>query len=346
MVASTHISANYYVSASGSVTGHDCDATYTLYASGTVSSPTCTSNTNKINLHSTGRGIGGGGPVNSGWVLLLKNSVALINSLQTHEECTGSGCGCKFEKYGGWAGVSISLKIEVTVNLYNYCTTNNTKNIHDDICYNYMSNYINASALGPDQHITDYMKQYCNTAYPKGGLSIFNQPISIDQKDYNICACNMPDEYYQQFEQSIKGQFPDLDLGSIRPNCLLPACVTSTFKNNELDNCPLPQCLDIVNINNSNIAAGKVSINQNQNCKQYGIGGTPTPSPTPSPTPTPKTESFVEKHKWLIIGIIIAIIIIAIIIIIIGMSGSSNDTQEITMNGGIKKKFNLNKINW
>lgn len=347
MVGSNNISIDYYVSATGSVTGHDCWATFTLYASGILSNPSCTSNSNKISLHSTGGNPGGGGTVNSGWVPLMKNSIGILNSLQTHQECNGSGCGCNFTNYGGWNGIIISLKIDVTVNLYSYCTTDGTKNIHNDICYNYISNYIKAPALGPDQRITDYMKHYCNTTYPKGGLSIFNQPISIDQKDYNICACNMPDEYYQQFEQSIKGQFPTLNLGSIRPNCLLPACVTSTFKNNELDNCPLPQCLDIVNISNSNFATNNVNINQNQNCQQYGIekSGTSVPAPVPVPKPSPTSENFIKKHKWLIIGIILAIFMIAIIIIIITAFYSSDDSEKNIITGGMIKKFNFDEIN-
>lgn len=348
MVGPNNISIDYYVSALGSVSSHECWAVYTLYATAVISDPSCTSYTNKVSLASTSDDPSSGAPVNSGWIPLIKNTVALIVSLQTHEESVGSGTGCKFESEGGWKTVSISLKIDVAVNLYNYCTLNGTKNIHTDMCYNYISDYIGIKGLGADQHITDYMKSYCITAYPKGGLSIFNEPLTIDQRDYNICGCNMPDQYYQQFEQSIKSQYPNLDLGSIRPNCLLPACVTSTFKNNELSGCPVPQCLDIVNINNSNIA-DNVNVSQKQKCNQIFNGGTPTPGPSPSPspgpTPSPSTKSFWEKYKWWILGIILVIIILTIVIMFVTTRSSDTDFQSGGSSMRRSNKFSLDKIN-
>ncbi|AVL94091.1 hypothetical protein mvi_731 [Megavirus vitis] len=320
------VSFTYYIAATGSVASHDCFCTYTMMVDINMIN---TQNQNKtttgaIGIWSTSHDPDNGGSVNSGWQRIASGVEDLITGLSSHEKSSGSGCWCAFEHYGGWNNVRLSVRIDASVNLLNYCTSNGTNNIHGDMCYNYISDYITKN--GANQQITTYMQNYCSKKYPNDGLSIFNQPISIDKKDYNICACNMPDQYYQEFEQSIKNQFPSLDLGSIRPNCLLPACVTSAFKNNELNNCPIPQCLSIVDINNSNIA-GPTTINQSQDCKQYGItpnsppnpnpNPSPNPNPNPNPGPSPVNKNFIDKYKWYILGIIIVLIIIAMIIVII-----------------------------
>ncbi len=297
LVGPNNISINYYASADGNVSQHDCEAQYTLNAYGRLADGTTTGYTA---LYTTGADAGSGGPVSTGWIPLITNTTSAITTFSTVETCvdntSGIGCSCRFESFGGWSRVGVSLLIQATVDLVAYCTASGTQNINSDLCYNYMSDYITAN--GATQEITDYMKAYCAAKYPTQGLSILNQPIQIDPKDYNICACNMNDEYYQTFEQSIKSQFPNLDLGSIRPNCLIPACVTSTFKNNELDNCPIPQCLQIVNINDSNIA-GQTTVNQSQNCTQYGI--TPSSPPGP-PSPPSRLVLPVQLHLYLHFG--------------------------------------------
>lgn len=157
----------------------------------------------------------------------------------------------------------------------------------------FVSDYITKN--GANQETTTYMQQYCTQKYPTGGLSIFGELINTDPKDY------------QQFELTFKNQFPSLNLGSIRPNCLLPACINSPFKNNELDNCPIPQRLEIVNIDNSDIT-GKVIINQNVNCSKYGI--------VPNRVPTDSLNLFWSDYKWLIIIASVMIFIIIILVII------------------------------
>jgi hypothetical protein len=157
------------------------------------------------------------------------------------------------------------------------------------------------------------MRDYCNRKYPNKGLSIFNQPVQIDKKDYEICACNMPEQDYDQFLTSLKKQFPKLDFGNIKPNCLLPACNISSFKPSNLDNCPVPQCLSIINVTDNNIA-GPAVINSSVNCSKYGITGSGPVPPTPEPV---AEESFLQKYKIYIIGILVIVLIIILIIVII-----------------------------
>ncbi|QGR54209.1 hypothetical protein [Moumouvirus maliensis] len=313
-IGSDAISFTYYVLATGSVSSHDCFCTYTLMVNISMQDPQNPGRNIKsssIGIWSTSHDPDNGGSVNSGWQPVISGVPNLITGIDSHEKSSGSGCWCAFERYGGWNNVKLSIRIDATINLINYCTKMGENNIHSDMCYNYISDYITKN--GADQQITTYMQDYCSRKFPTGGLSNFNLPLTIDQKDYNICACNMPDQYYQQFEQSIKGQFPDLNLGSIRPNCLLPACINSAFKNNELDNCPIPQCLSVVDINNSNIV-GPTTINQSQDCSQYGITTNNIPQPNPSPNTNPVNHSF--NYKWIVVLIISIILIILIIALI------------------------------
>jgi hypothetical protein len=181
------------------------------------------------------------------------------------------------------------------------------------------------SQPNPSQQLSDALATYCQQKYPGKTLSIFNDPSSMDPKDYNLCACNMNDVYYTSFLESLDRMFPGLkaSLGSIRAQCLLPACSISSFKKTGLDNCPVPQCLEIANIDDSNIA-GNVTVNQNANCKQYGITPQPPSPPGPSPGPMPPgpippgpAVSPWDKYKILIIISIVAVILIIIIIILL-----------------------------
>jgi hypothetical protein len=245
---------------------------------------------------------GSGGPVNTDWVQFNYTGSSIITKISTDQICNesgGGGCGCTFEKKGGWSGVTISLLVDVNINMVSYCTTPNQLNMHNDICYNFMSDYIVNN--GATQAITDYLSFYCATKYPNATLDLFN--TQFDQKDYNICACNLAQSNYDQFEQSIKSQFPSLDLGSIRPQCIFPPCVNSTFKGIELDNCPLPLCLQIVDIGQNN-SAGNVTVNQNANCSQFGITNGSTPS---------QSSSKYSKVIIIIIAIIVLILFISLI---------------------------------
>lgn len=309
-VGAANLSITYYAMATGSVSSHGCWCTYSLYVQGNLSDG---SKTNYTNVWSTSGSPDQGGGVNSGWIVLLTNANSVINKIWSQEGSSGSGCGCAFESLGGWSDVSISLRIDVIVNLLDFCLGPGPNYMYkfNDMCYYYISDYITDKKLGPSQAITTALQNYCSQKYPNKGLSIFNLPATINKQDYQVCACNMPDIYYQEFEQSIKSQFPNLDLGSIRPNCLLPACINSPFKNNELDGCPIPQCLEIVNINDSNIV-GPTTINQDQNCNKYGIPHAPGVPPSPVIPPSFRSISILS-----IVGVVIFLLLVLTLIAVL-----------------------------
>lgn len=303
LVGVKNMSISYYVQATGSVSSHDCWASYTLSVQADMVKGSDPKSTNKIAIWSTDNNPGRGGAVASGWQALANNVSAIIDKLKSSEDCHGSGCWCAFESKGGWEKTNISLRIDVVVDLVGFCTTEGAENMHSTICFNYISDFITQN--GPTQQISTYLANYCKAKFPKGGLSNFNDPKKGDHMDFQLCACNMPDSDYQGFLQSIRKSFPKINLGSIRPNCLLPACVTSPFKNSEIGKCDLiPQCLNVVTFRDNNIA-GNVDVNQDQNCSSFGIdkgagGSDATGVPTDDKT---GGMGFVRRYRYLIIAI-------------------------------------------
>ena len=324
LVGPNNIAISCYAAAKGSVADHDCEATWTLYVSGYLKDGTPISTTGIV---SSSDDLDSGGPINTPWVPILSNGSSSPGIIKTMTQCSGSGCWCGFFIYGGWSNAVVSLKLVVTINLVNFCTTMGQNNIKSDLCYNFISDYINNQSFGPTQEISSYLKDYCARNYPNGNLSLFNVGSNMDPRDYYICACNMPDQDYKEFLQSISGQFSSLDLGSIAPNCLLPACKTSPFKGIQLDNCPVPECLLITNVNDSNIS-GPVTINQNANCSKIGIKSPNSNSNANGPQS--RTRKIIDKIKgvkwwvWMIVAIIIIIIIITIVLIVMNSRKNKN----------------------
>lgn len=150
--------------------------------------------------------------------------------------------------------------------------------------------------------------------YPIGGLSIFNDPSNMDPKDYQICACNMPDYNYNQLEKSVKNKISGLDLDSISPNCLLPACMVSKFKYGSLEKCPIPLCLQYVTVDENNNVIN-IATNNDQNCKKFGIeplGYVPTKNKSISHF-TLLNSNRSNNNIWLILIILIFVIFLILI---------------------------------
>lgn len=315
-IPAPYLIITYDVLGSGNLGGHDCYRTYTLYTdvsfyNGTqIKGTEITASDNNPNV---------GGHINTGWISIPYSGNSAIYEIVFWQACSGD-CGC-IPRYI-WGSISMSLRINVTILAVKYCTLSGTENIHSDFCYQYISNYMVANASTSSssmQAIDTYLTDYCTTKYPTQGLSLFNDPNSVDPKDYNICACNMNQNDYLTFLESLKSQFPNLSIGSLRANCLLPACDLSTFKPQTLGGCPVPQCLNIVNINKSNIA-GPVSVNQNADCTSIGINNTPgSPSTNYMPPPSPQSAKTVSNNAKIIIIVItvIVVVIIAIILIVV-----------------------------
>ena len=318
-VGEGNISIDYYASASGSVSSHDCYAVQSLYCHGKFADGSCT---NQTVLAQTSSSPNSGGPVNSGWKLLIKNIPLMLSSINTNSVCNGSGCGCVFSSYGGWSNTNIGIKAEVTINLISYCSQMGVDNLNTPLCFNYVSNYI--SKNGPNEQFTTALKNYCSRKFTGKGLDILNPGYNIDPNDSKLCACNMPDSDYNQFLQSVIKKYPDLNLGSIRPNCLVPACVTSPFKGTDLDGCPIPQCLNVVTFNGNDIQ-GNIAIDQKQECNNIVSGKGPNTPPPPNKT---TSTSFFNKYKWWILLLVILLIIIIIVIVL--MNKKENVSQTTT----------------
>jgi len=316
LVGDKYIVLSYYVSARGTVSDHDCLATYTLYAGGQLSSG---QNITKVAIAQTSQHANSGGSINSGWIALVTNTTGLLTLLTTNQECTGTGCGCSFENKGGWSNVNISLRIDVSVTMLNYCTATGTHNIYHDMCYHYVINYL--TSTGPTPEISTYLQNYCAQKYPHDNLSIFNDPTKTDPKDFQICACNMPADNYHQYYKSLAEKYPGLNLGAIPANCFLPACATSPFKGINLNGCPVPTCFNKVEITKDNVIHS-VQMNDQFNCSEYGI---PLQSPLSPSSPYNSTihepssfENFFQKNgKWLFIALAIFLILMIILLFIV-----------------------------
>lgn len=234
---------------------------------------------------------------------------------------------------GNWSGVNVSLRVHVEVNLSNYCTTMGKNYITGDICYNYMSGYLpsltSQSPYKISEATSNYLTNYCARQFPNGTLDLFNPNSNIDPKDYNICACNMGPQTYNEFKTSLTGEYPSLSIGTINPNCLFTPCLQSDFKP---DQCPVPQCFNAVVMSGNDIS-GSVDINQSANCTSLGISsdGTDNGSSDGSSDGTDTTtNNFISKYKIPIIILLIFILVIIIILILFFIfKKKQNVTEDI-----------------
>lgn len=229
-----------------------------------------------------------------------------------------------------YTGTFLYAYVDVTVNMYDYCTISGSNNIYIDNCYNFIGDYCQANS-GCDSYITSYLIGYCSNKYPDAQLDIFN--TNFNSKDYNICGCNMPTSEYDAYEKSLTDSTtPPLQLTN-PDQCYFPACKSSTFMPYNLLGCPGAQCVNAVLLNN-NVLAGPVTVNQNDpNCQQYtstvnsppgspntppitvNQSGSPIKSPSQSPTST-TSNSFWSKYWGYIVGIIVALLIVLLLIVV------------------------------
>lgn len=316
-IPSPYLIITYDVSGSGNLGGHECYMTYTLYTDVSFYDGTQIKGTE---ITASDYAPNNGGQINTGWINIPYTGSSAMYNIVFWQACNGSGCGTCPSYI--WGSIKMSLRVNVTIRAVEYCTLTGTENIHGDFCYNYISNYMVSNANSSSlymQSIAKYLNEYCTTKYPTQGLSLFNDPNTVDAKDYNLCACNMNESDYLTFLESLKSQFPNLSIGSLRANCLLPACDISTFKPQSLGGCPVPQCLNIVNINKSDIA-GPVTVNQNADCTSIGITNSPGAPSTDyiPPSPPQSTKSVSNTSKIIIIVVtVIVVVIIAIILIVV-----------------------------
>ena len=261
-IGSPYISITYSVMATGNYSSFNCtgSAVHFLYASAMFADGSTQTGLDIITDHDTQ-------PVNSGWVSFPNSTSVPITFIGTNHTCSGP-CVC-FSS--GFSGLEISLQVTVSINMLNYCMSPGSQNISNNYCFNFMTDFLNPlQGPGPNSSISEYLANYCSTKYPNGTLDLFNSPDIIGNVDYQICACNMPQTNYNDFLESVQGQFPNVDIGQIPPQCLFPPCLGSSFKGVNLNGCPLPQCFELVDLN-GNVISGNVQVNQSENCSNYGI---------------------------------------------------------------------------
>jgi hypothetical protein len=316
-VGSNNISIDYYVRIRGSVAGVSGTQQRSINLIGTMANGVPTGEASySLNLTSgTVQNIGNGclAPLNSstatcnitngsGWILLQQGANSLINQLKFVAGCS-SGCG-SFSGYN----CSIDLGMQVTINMINFCTTGT--NIQIDSCYDYIGAYITSPSYGPTNQISTYLANYCNNQFPDGNLSLFNTNGALYKsniQDYNLCACNMPQNLYIDLAKDIEKKAQVVV--TTPAQCLLPACDNSNFKNVNSGLCPGPECLNVAVIENSYIN-GSLTFNQKNACFAPS-GSSPTGS---SPPGSPPSDTL-----YVLIGITILVFLVVLAFFIIAL---------------------------
>jgi hypothetical protein len=305
MVGTKYINITYSCALNGTINTTLCPCTTTLQAHAVQPySPNnfqgnAESTVNLANVPTSGGNKTYNG---SSWIELYKGVNWLMQYLYVGTIYSTDNCGCFADN--PYVSMALNLKVDVVINLKNFCTIMGKNNINYPICYNYISD-VCTSGDGCNSDTSAYLADYCNRKFPvPNGLNVFNKPLQISSQDYNLCGCNMPQNDYDEFENSLTGSnVPAAYLGSVDPHCLVPACYQSPFKPATLNGCPVPQCVNVTSITQSNIA-GNVNVEQNQECDQLYN------------PPSALSQNPWSKYGWIIL-ILVFIIVIAIIAIII-----------------------------
>lgn len=231
----------------------------------------------------------------------------LLTKLTSGNRAQGAGSGCAFYTYGGWSEVKLSMLVLATVKVRSYCTTSN--NISNSFCFTMMDDYFARKPGTVETSTTEYIRQYCARNIPGGDLS------TASRTNQQLCACNMADYSKYNLGNNVAG---------VRTECFLDDCLRSNFKPGILNNCPAPECLNLVSIDRSPVTGGNLTIDQRNQCLNIlkgfsneddliGTDDNNIDDIINSPTdPTQATATFWSRNKFAII-IIVVILIMAII---------------------------------
>ena len=258
LVGPENIMITYTTVPTGYVTGHQCKITYDLimdlnYQNGTSKPGTIVakSDISPGDAHTF---------TSADNVVVDTTSEIAVSASTTRGHIDGGGgqgCGGKSE----WDNTRINLRLDVVVNLEDYCTTKN--NIYDqDMCYNYLGEYFQSGE--ETDYMTTYVQDYCVRTMPTGSLDDLN---TADKRNTNICACNMPVESYDDFVAEAEKQYTG-DFSSMPPQCVYPLCDTSSFQPAALDGCPVPSCLNLV-VDSGGNTTGGINTSQSTDCASY-----------------------------------------------------------------------------
>ena len=308
LVGSNNIEISYSGQLIGTVGKYNCSCNYdlnaTIYYAGpnVLAGPTALwgtgGDTSRVTINTPYVSIG---------TILPHTAPYSIESARANQYNTAGCKSCGQDP--SFAEVRMNVKIQVKVNLDAYCITWGSNNIHDNICYTYYKQKISDGNVGMDAVTTAYMTDYCLRRFPTEQLEIFyDQPLIMDIKDYELCACNMPAYEYNEFKSSIIGTNPEL--GQFNAQCLFTPCYNSVFKPAALKECPTPNCINIASINNSTVD-GPITFNQDiEGCSTVEVINPAPQGPIPSP---PAQETFLQKYGWLILLAICALILILLV---------------------------------
>lgn len=332
LIGKHNMTISYSFNAFGEVSQYTCFKTLTLIGSLTLQDGTVTSSRDLV---STSGNLLRHKP-NSGWVSAGYIGPELATTLNTGHRCTGD-CWCgRFVEDGGFEEVHVSLRINVKIDMDKYCLAAGTNNIASDFCFTYMSD--NVPPYDPKTNkggMVHDMEKYLKTDFcprnVKNGLDYFTDK-NAKNPAHKLCACNMADNDYKMFVQSIGEKFPSLSLGSVQAQCLLPACLGSVYKATTLNGCPTPQCFQVINISKSQLA-GPVNISQNSDCVSMGLSnekaapGTPIAEPGEAEEEEGEGTAFTRTNIAIIVGVVIVIIIIIVVLVFV-FSGDDKKGYE------------------
>ena len=148
-VGANNVTIDYYVAASGLVSGYDCIQNINLYATGSLSDNVTS---NAVNVaQSQGSD---GGPIQQTFYPLFNNTNKLLTQLSTNSIASGSGSGCRFEYYGGWSKTQVLVNTVVYVDLTQYCQT------YPKICSQTPPGPTSPSPSGPPAPVPSTFKKY------------------------------------------------------------------------------------------------------------------------------------------------------------------------------------------
>lgn len=322
LVGKNNITFSYAIQAIGRVSQYLCIQQRTLLGHVTLQDGYVTPPRDLVSTSGTG----GGHDPSSGWVSVGYTGPELATILMTGSKCASGACGCAFENFGGFQEVHVSLRINVKINMDDYCLAKGTNNIASDFCFTYMSDNVppynpKTARGGMDANMEKYLKEDFCPRNVKNGLDYFTDKNSKNPA-HKLCACNMAGDDYKMFVQSIGEKFPSLSLGNVKAQCMLPACLDSVYKALTLEGCPTPQCFQVINISKSQLA-GPVNISQNAECVSMGLSNEMAAPGTPiADLDDPDgTSASSRRNIAIIVGVVVVIIIIIIVVMIFVFSG-------------------------
>ena len=348
MVGKDNITIRYYAQVVGNLGGM-CDCSWPMQMKGAYDDDQSNAQIRYTTIYSTPKD-GDPESIRTDWILLDSvNDYIIMNNARVKTEDPGCGEICVDEP--DFSDTYVNVKVKVTINMTNYCTTPDTENIHNDICYNYMSNWLIDNTASTQ--MGQYFNNYCENKFPNSELDIFYTPGAMDEKDYNICACNFSQQNYDDFKTSVLQTQPGLSVVSAQ--CIFTPCKNSLFKPPQLNGCPAPACLNVTNISGNTIEGG--DINVSQDCASYvntsnnvDESGTPidtttTTTSVPNPDSTTNTDSM-SSWVWFVIGLVVLLLIGLVIFVIYMISRRNKKSSKKVTTSSTTKKFSkfLNKL--